>query len=119
MDADLRRLKFVFGMLSVADRMAVVSFAEYLYDRERSGAMKSIPEPICTIARPVDEKVPAALKRLRLTYPMLDASGLLAEASDLLSEHLMFGRSAVDVIDAMEGLFRGRYEVYCREIAAT
>ncbi len=117
MSSEFNRLKCLFAGLSIADKFSVVSFAEYLHHRASSFEAEVRLKSINVIVRPVEERVPAALKRLRLTYPMLEASDLLAEASDLLSQHLMLGRLASDVIDDMEILFHRHYEVYC-EMAA-
>lgn len=108
-DTKLQRL---FGALTDADRSAVLSFAEYLHHRQQSVVVVEPPQLPLEIPRPADENVPAALKRLRQTYPMLDASDLLAEASDLLSQYLMLGRAAAAVIDEMESLFLRHYQHY-------
>lgn len=106
-----KRLQKIYGALSDADRELLLAFAEFLSQRQqaRLPAMPVMPQEI---ARPAEESVPAALKRLRQTYPMLDAADLLAEASDLLSQHLMLGRAADDVIDDMEALFQRHYHHY-------
>ena len=113
MGSAYNRLRSLFDALSVVDKRAVFSFAEYLNHRASLLEVRVAPKSIQVIARPAEERVPAALKRLRLTYPMLEASDLLAGASDLLSQHLMLGRLASEVIDDLEVLFQRHYEVYC------
>lgn len=112
MSAEYKQLQALLNDLSDVDRMAVIAFAEYLHHRQQSTELNCEVRTLSPMARPVDERVPAALRRLRLMYPMLDASDLLAEASDLLSQHLMLGRSASVVIDDMELLFLRHYELY-------
>ena len=51
-----------------------------------------------------------AIKRLRATYPMLDPAKLLNETHDLMTQHVMQGRKAAEVIDELEVLFRRYYE---------
>ena len=43
------------------------------------------------------ESVVAALKRLRLSYPMLDSAPLLDAAASLVTAHVLHGRSAAEV----------------------
>ncbi len=118
MDRDQQR-KFlrVFESLSVADKVAVSSFAEFLLSRSGStGAAESgslaadadIPEPE-QIPRPQDEKVVAAVKRLSKSYFMLDKSKMLGVTSDLVTQHVLQGREAVEVIDELEQVFENHY----------
>jgi hypothetical protein len=112
MNALEKRVLQVIQQLPENDRRSVLAFAEYLLYRHAAIEVDKphlLPDKI---PRPAVETVPAALKRLRQTYPMLDAAVLLAEASDLLSQHLMLGRAAVDVIDEMETLFQRHYQRY-------
>jgi hypothetical protein len=107
-----KKLLKLLSSLSEVDRSAVVAFAEYLHHRQQGIGTATSPSLPVAIARPAGESVPAALKRLRLSYPMLEAADLLAEAADLLSQHLMLGRSASGVIDDMEALFLRHYQHY-------
>jgi hypothetical protein len=50
------------------------------------------------------------MKRLRRSYPEVDAGELLNDASLLMSEHMLQGRPAADVIDALERLFARHVE---------
>ena len=105
-----KKVQQVVQQLAENDQYAVLAFAEFLLQRHATVEVDRLYQLPGNIPRPTDESVPAALKRLRQTYPMLDAADLLAEASDLLSQHLMQGRSAVDVIDDMEALFQRHYQ---------
>lgn len=112
MESQAKKLQRLFAGLSEIDRGTLLSFAEYLHQRQQTADCARTPELPEEIVRPAGEGVPAALKRLRRSYPMLDASDLLAEASDLLSQHLMLGRAAAGVIDEMELLFQRHYQLY-------
>lgn len=105
MTAQERRLLELFRAMEGRDREAVLALAEFLGGRALPLA---VLEPL-VIPRPAQESVPAAMKRLRESYPMLDAARLLGEAAGLMSEHLLRGRAAVEVIDDLEALFERHY----------
>lgn len=88
-------------------REELLRFAEYLHERFALPPVPAEPQPI---PRPDQESVIKAMQRLRATYPMLDATRLLDEASLLMSQHVMQGRAAVEVIDDLEFLFRSHYD---------
>jgi len=109
--------------LSPADLVTVARFAEFLLQRPADEPVTAasaapaaaavpvpadIPEPEA-IARPQGEKVVAAVKRLSKTYYMLDKKQMLGVTSDLVTQHLLQGRDAVDVIDELESLFAQHY----------
>jgi len=85
----------------------LLRFAEFLNERFAAPAP---PATIQSIPRPETESVIKAMKRLRATYPMLDAALLLDQASALMSQHVIQGRAAKEVIDELEALFRGHYD---------
>jgi hypothetical protein len=109
--AEERRLLRLLRRLSAGDRSTVLAFAEFLAargvegveDREAAAA-EPVHEP-----RPDDETVIAAIKRLRRTYPMLESDEMLNETSGLMAEHVLHGRPAREVIDALEALFASRH----------
>ena len=103
--------------LSSADQEAVVSFAEFLLSRAATPAAMpaampavsvEIPEPEL-VPRPQDEKVVAAIKRLSKAYSMLDKSKMLGVTSDLMTQHILQGRDATEVIDELEQVFADHY----------
>ncbi len=108
----------LFEKLSAADRDAVTSFAEFLLSRSGDAlpvvipsapsVPAEIPEPEM-IPRPEDERVVAAIKRLSKIYSMLDKSKMLGATSDLVTQHLMQGREAAEVIDELEDIFAEQY----------
>jgi len=101
-----RRLEAAFGRLPSAQQEMVLEFAEYLLERHGEDAPPQEPQ---WIERPEDESVIGAIKRLRLTYPMLDPSVLLPQTSELMSQHLTGGREAEEIIDELERMFRSHF----------
>jgi hypothetical protein len=65
-----------------------------------------------TITRPAQETVVGAIKRLSLSYHMLDRRRMLDETSSLMAAHVLNGRPARDVIDELEALFARHYDAY-------
>lgn len=105
-----RRLRNVFAHLSPQDQDSVLAFAEFLEQRQSPPSEpESAPVPEL-IPRPESESVVAAIKRLTASYPMLDRALLLNETSSLMTQHVMQGRPAPEVIDDLEALFRRHYE---------
>ena len=108
----------VFGKLSAADRDAVTSFAEFLLSRSDTRVATSPPVPAVSAAipepeplpRPAEERVVAAVKRLSKTYFMLDKSKMLGATSDLVTQHIMQGREAAEIIDELEQVFTDQYQ---------
>ncbi len=103
----------VLEQLSAADRAAVRSFAEFLLHQARAApatrvAPVVVPEPE-PIPRPDNEKVVAAVKRLSKTYFMLDKTKMLGVTSELVIQHIVQGRDAVEVIDELERVFETQY----------
>lgn len=113
----------LFEQLPAADLETLTRFAEFLL--HRSGATPAdsnqtaaspvpaaapveIPPPEI-IPRPDDEKVVAAVKRLSQTYYMLDKKKMLGVTSDLVTQHILHGREAAEVIDELESLFEQYY----------
>ena len=106
--------------LSAPDQAALVRFAEFLSSQPNPGGANPVlgaktsapvetpePEPV---PRPADEKVVAAVKRLSRTYFMLDKKKMLGVTSDLVTQHVLQGRDAVEVIDELEDLFSRHYQ---------
>ncbi|MCA1806210.1 MAG: hypothetical protein LC646_13015 [Xanthomonadaceae bacterium] len=110
--------------LSIEEQRSLLDFARYL--AERDGAV-SLPDatqlaPVAAerkpepppeprdIERPESEKVVAAIKRLSQTYFMLDKTRMLGHTSGLMTQHIMTGRDAREVIDELEAVFRREYD---------
>ena len=112
-----KRLAEIVQQLPAEQAQALLEFAEFLLMRhgavcmeEKQGAAPpEIPVPL-DIPRPAEETVVKAVKRLRATYPMLDARKLLNETSALMTQHVIQGREKTEVIEELEILFRAHYE---------
>lgn len=85
-------------------RTALLEFAAFLVARAEVPA----PARIVTL-RPEQERVVHAVRRLNGSYPMLERAKLLQPVGDLLSQHLVDGRAAAEVIDALEALYAASY----------
>ena len=109
-----QQLVDLFAGLDEGSQASLLAFAEFLASRnsvppsvpDRPSA--SVPEPE-NIARPADESIVAALKRLAKTYPMLDKTEMLGATSDMVATHIMQGTDAALVIDQLEAVFADRY----------
>ena len=106
-----KKLMIIFADLDKDDQNSLTAFAEFLLDKaKKEGRYQLAEQIIVEIARPKEEKVVAAIKRLSATYPMLSKDSLMNQTAALMSEHILKGRSAIDVIDELEILFRNRYD---------
>jgi hypothetical protein len=112
-----KRLTEILRKLSPAQAAALLEFAEFMLMRHGALGQEAgvnagsvdIPKPL-EIPRPSEETVVKAVKRLRATYPMLDPRKLLNQTSELMTQHIVQGREAVEVIEELEILFRTNYE---------
>lgn len=101
--------------LSPGDVATLLRFAEFLANGPVAAvtpppaAVAEIPEPV-ELPRPDGESVVAAVKRLSQTYFMLDKKAMLNVTSGLVTQHIIQGRDAGEVIDELEELFRQRYQ---------
>lgn len=109
MTADERRLLRLYRELSPSRREGLLDYAEFLLVRTQPEAADIPSEPLA-IPRPAQESVVKAIKRLRETYPMLDRAKILHETSGLMTQHLVHGKSAPEVIDELEVMFRRYFE---------
>ncbi|RUM94661.1 MAG: Crp/Fnr family transcriptional regulator [Thiothrix sp.] len=105
-----RQLLSFFKQMNSDSQQSLLDFASFLVDRgdpveEHSPTLQDIP-------RPDNESVVKAIKRLVATYPMLDRSEMLNETSALMTEHVMQGRAASEVIDELESVFRKHHEQF-------
>lgn len=118
--SDERHLTRVYRGLDAESRRTLLRFADFLrseLERRGRGAGDESPsttgpaEPD-TITRPAQETVVGAIKRLSLSYHMLDRRRMLDETSSLMAAHVLNGRPARDVIDELEALFARHYDAY-------
>lgn len=111
------RLLALYQRLCGEDQQTLLAFAEFLQQRTKQQTKSAsqelqLPE---ILERPPQESVVAAIRRLSDCYPMLEKETLLQETSDLMSSHILKGRAATEVIDDLEALFSGRYDVYRKQ----
>ena len=104
---DQKRLLEIVDRLPPEQQAQLCEFAEFLYQRHRQAP---VPADLVDIARPQEESVIQAIKRLTASYPMLDTASLLSETSVLMNQHLLQARPAAEVIDELESLFRRHFE---------
>jgi len=101
---------------SLPDEVAqqLLDFAEFLASRYNAEVKSlSLPEKI---SRPDNESVVIAVKRLTATYPMINKDKLLDETSSLVSQNLLQGRAAIEVIDELEVIFKRHYNLLVEEL---
>lgn len=107
-DGDKKRLLQAYAALNDEGQRSLVDYAEFLVGRSpKDEAIDTIP---VLIPRPEEESVVAAIKRLSSSYPMIDRSKMLHETAGLMSQHLLQGRDAAEVIDEMQQLFDDHYQ---------
>ena len=116
--SDDRRLTRLYRGLEAESRRTLLRFAEFLASEEAAAAKLGLPSRKAVLAapepvpRPEVESVVGAIKRLSLTYPMLDPRQMLDETSSLMAAHVLNGRPARDVIEELEALFARHYDTY-------
>lgn len=103
-----KRLLKIFKLLPEQDQKTLLDLADFLQSRV-SPPTEGIPEPKLT-PRPQQESVVKAIRRLSTSYFMLDKTIMLNETSTLMSQHVMQGRPAPEVIDNLETLFKEQYQ---------
>lgn len=107
-----RRLIHLYRGLDETDRHALIAFAEFLTQRKGAAQMPQPPREPTPLARTKGETVIAAIRRLSLSYCMLDRGSMLHETAALMSAHVLKGRGAPEVIDDLEALFERHYQAY-------
>lgn len=108
MSQDEQRLLKAYQRLGATERKSLLDFADFLTARYPQQAEPPAEPEL--VPRPAGESVVAAIKRLSSSYHMLDRSKMLHETSALMTQHLMQGRPAGEVIDELEVLFIKYYE---------
>ena len=108
-----KRLQQIFGSLDPSGKNMLLEFAEFLSEKYRDNQLENesnVPEEPLSINRPDKESVIKAIKRLSKNYPMIDKSKMLTATSTLMTEHVMQGRDAEQIIDELEELFKTEYD---------
>lgn len=114
MSRDTENLIEIFETLDSERQKSLLEFAEFLQSKGDL-VVKEVAEPI-EISRPDNETVVGAIKRLKSTYPMIDSMKVFSSASELMTEHMIKGRDADEVIDEMEKIFEDFYAELVREM---
>jgi uncharacterized protein YjcR len=114
-----RELCRLYKSLGDNERETLLSFAEFLSHREVETKNKKkkravLQQPTLIIATE-GESVVKGIKRLKLSYFMIENENLLHEVSALMSEHVMKGVSAQAVISKIEAVFDTFYQQYKKE----
>lgn len=102
-----------FNQLPDEARQSLLDFAEFLV--QRHAVSSPVPDEPLELPRPENETVIAAIKRLSRNYPMLNKDKLLHETAGLVTDHMMRGRDAVEVIDELEVIFERHYQALNKE----
>ena len=102
-----RKLLSEFEQLNEEGQNQLLDYALFLKGKYKA---EPAPKKPLDIARPNSENVIDAIKRLSKTYPMIEKKKIMGSASDLLTQHMMQGRAADEVIDELEELFENHYK---------
>lgn len=108
-----QKLLEYYHRLPAEQAETLLAYAEFM--AERFGQAKEIPAEVQNIPRPEKESVIAAIKRLSAMYPMLDKGKVFNDTSSLMSQHIIQGREAVEVIDELEALFQREYTDFIKD----
>ena len=115
MSNELQRLTRLIEGMSHEHKSSLIDYAEFLKQKSQQVAQDLAPQeklqPLKQ-PRPDDENIINAIKRLRATFHMLNTDGLLNETSSLMTQHIVQGRAAVEVIDDLEILFEQHFQHY-------
>ena len=103
-----KKLLEYFRALPAEAAQQLQDFAEFLAAKY-TAEVETHADPVA-IERPEQETVVAAVKRLSATYPMLNKDALLHETAGLVTQHIVQGREANEVIDELEVVFRKKYD---------
>ena len=108
-----KKLLEFYHRLPAEQAETLLAYAEFM--AERFGQTEEIPVEIQNISRPEKESVIAAIKRLSATYPMLEKNKIFNDTSSLMSQHILQGREAMEVIDELEALFQQEYNDFIKD----
>jgi hypothetical protein len=113
MKRDEKALVDLFNTLDKDLQQSLFDYAEFLQSKANAGS-RQISDPI-DIPRPDNETVVGAIKRMKQAYPMIDSMEVFAVASNLMTDHMVKGRDAEEVINEIEVLFEDTYRQILRE----
>ena len=121
MNAAERRLLQAWRSLPEGGRASLLDYAEFLQQRETAASVvEVVAQTPLDIPRPSEESVIKAVRRLKLTYPMLESDhSLLNEVSAQMTRHIIHGEKAERVIDQLELIFRQKYDAHSGTLPCT
>ena len=99
--ASLSLLDYAEFLLTKSSRRIVVG------DQEKEQKLTPLES-----SRTENESVMSAIKRLRASFFMINTDSMLNETSSLMTQHILQGRDAAEVIDELEVLFDKQYQDY-------
>ncbi len=94
-------------------KKSLSDFADFLYAQAEPVSKEILPPD--DIPRPEKETGVGAIKRLKVTYHMIESMAVFSDASSLMTDHMVKGRDVVEVIDEMEILFEAAYKKLIQE----
>lgn len=114
MSNESRRLVKYFNEMNEQQKNSLLDYARYLRQQNSPGSPSTEQQKHQPLEspRPENENVVNAIKRLRVSYFMLNTDVLLNESSALMAQFMIQGRDAKEVIDDLEILFENQYQKY-------
>jgi len=110
-----RELDTLMSRLDGKHQQAIVDYATFLVQQYKIQTPVEAGLKPKAIARPEQETVIGAIKRLKKTYYMIDSDTLLDETSSLMGKHILRGREASAVINELQSIFQLKYEKYLEQ----
>jgi hypothetical protein len=114
-----RELCAFYKSLADNERETLLSFAEFLSNKcaesETRKKEKQLLQQPTLIPATEGESVVKGIKRLKSSYFMIENENLLHEVSALMSEHIMKGASAQEIIPKIEAVFDTFYQQYKKD----
>jgi CDP-glycerol glycerophosphotransferase (TagB/SpsB family) len=110
-----QKLIQLYEGLDQQGRDSLLDYADFLFNKTQQNVPvqeKHIKQQPLDQPRPSEESVLAAVKRLRASYFMIDTDGMINQTSSLVTQFMLQGRPANEVIDDLEQLFNDHYQKY-------
>ena len=114
MKRDAKALSDLFNTLDKDRQQSLFDYAEFLQTKG-GNVQRDIGKPV-EVPRVENETVVGAIKRLKQSYPMIDSMEVFAVASNLMTDHMVKGRDAEEVINEIEVLFEDTYNKLLKEL---
>ncbi len=98
----------LYEAMDGSGKKSLSDFADFLYAQAAPASKEILPPD--NVPRPQQETVVGAIKRLKVTYYMIDNMSVFSDASSLMTDNMVKGRDVVEVINEMEILFENAYK---------